>query len=175
MAAGKLGDKCPACGALRVAFEPTTDKVSERRRKILKLTLHPIAVHFPQTFVVAVLVLLFTPPVFGGKAEDLFLCTLKFSALFLPVLTAAAFGIGLIDGKTRFKKIGRSPILKRKIVLGILFFVFSVGLALDVWIGGVSTSGLNAGAIFLAVAAFIPAFWLGLLGSSIYNSEMPGD
>ncbi len=46
----KLGDVCPACGVPRKAFEPWTDDMSPRRRVLLTLNLHPIALHFPQAF-----------------------------------------------------------------------------------------------------------------------------
>ena len=46
----KLGDVCPACGVPRKAFEPWTDDMSPRRRTLLTLNLHPIALHFPQAF-----------------------------------------------------------------------------------------------------------------------------
>ena len=43
---GVLGDKCPACGAAKTAFEPYIDNMAQPRRKILNLQLHPIAGNF---------------------------------------------------------------------------------------------------------------------------------
>jgi hypothetical protein len=118
----KPREKCPACGAPRATFEPYKDRVSERRRRILNLTIHPIAVHFPQAFAVSVLVLLLAPFVFSGKVDDRFIGTAKILTLFFPLVVAASFVAGLYDGKTRFKQIQRSPILRRRLVFASLFF-----------------------------------------------------
>lgn len=170
-----LGEKCPACGAPRAAFAPYTDRISARRRRYLNLTIHPIAVHFPQAFGSAVLVLAVAPLIFRDKVEDFLVQGLKFLSLFLPLLVAASLVAGWLDGRVRFKKIGRSLILKRKVVLASLFLLFSVALALLVWLKGVGSSGLLALTILAALAAFICSFWLGLLGTKIANAEWPGD
>ena len=171
----KLGDKCPACGALRAVFEPYTDRISARRRRYLNLTIHPIAVHFPQAFAASVLVLSISPLVFRGKVEDFFVSGLKFLSLFLPLLVALSLLVGWLDGRVRFKKIGRSLILKRKLALASLFLVLSIALALLVWLKGVDDTGPLALVILVALAAFVCSFLLGLLGTKIYNSEWPGD
>jgi len=170
-----LRDKCPACGAMRAAFEPYTDRISARRRRYLNLTIHPIAVHFPQAFGTAVLILAISPLIFSGQVEDFFVSALKFMSLFLPLLVAASLFVGWLDGRVRFKKIGRSLILKRKLVLASLFLLFSVVLALLVWLRGVGSPGSLALAILAALAAFACSFWLGILGTRVYNSEWPGD
>ena len=50
MERSKLGDKCPACGVSATMFEPYDDKLSEKRRRLLDIHVHPIVVHFPQAF-----------------------------------------------------------------------------------------------------------------------------
>ena len=45
-----LGQVCPACGMPKSAFEPYKENISPKRKFILGLDLHPIAVHFPQAF-----------------------------------------------------------------------------------------------------------------------------
>ena len=172
-AENKLADKCPACGAPRAAFEPYTDRISERRRKLLNLRLHPMLVHFPQAFSVAVLALAMAPLIFTGTAEDLLYATLKILALALPASTAASLAAGVFDGTTRFKQIRRSPILKRKLVLSSLLFVSSAAEALVIWLG----SGPDAGTvpvIVLALIAFFCSLALGSLGMKVAYSEMPG-
>jgi uncharacterized membrane protein len=171
----KLGEKCPACGAPRAVFEPHTDRVSERRRRILNLTIHPIAVHFPQAFAASVLILLLAPLVFRDKIDALCIDTAKILSFFLPLVVAVSLLAGLYDGKTRFKKIQRSPILKRKLVFASLFFLSSLGLALMVWLKGIPSTGLNAVIFLAAFVAFVCSFVLGLLGTQIVNSELPGD
>jgi uncharacterized membrane protein/rubredoxin len=173
MAEGKLGDRCPACGAPRAAFEPFTDRISERRRSLLDLHLHPMFIHFPQAFSVSVLVLSFAPFIFRGQALDLLWGTLKILALALPLAAAAAFAAGVVDGRTRFKSIRRSPILRRKLIFGSLLILSSLGATLQLWRGGVSESR-NLPVIVLALIAFLSSFSLGLLGNKITGSEMPG-
>ena len=173
-AENKLGDKCPACGAPRTVFEPHTDRISARRRKLLDLHLHLVLVHFPQAFSVAAAALAFTPLIFRGRAEELLFATLKILALALPAAAAAAFAAGIIDGRLRFKKIRRSPILRKKLVLGLLLLLFSSGLALVVWAADSPDSGALA-IVLLAVPAFACSFVLGLLGIKVAYSEMPGD
>ena len=53
----KLGDVCPACGVLKKMFEPHNDRVSEKRRKVLEMHIHPIMVHFSQAFAFSVFLL----------------------------------------------------------------------------------------------------------------------
>ncbi len=170
----KLGDRCPACGAPRAVFEPYTDRISERRRKILNLHLHLVAVHFPQALSVAVLALAFTPLVFRGRAGELLFATLKILAPALPAATAVAFAAGVIDGRIRFKRVRRSPILKSKLVLATLLLVFSVGAAVVIWLGS-GPAGADVFVIILAGLAFFCSFGLGLLGNKVADSEMPGD
>jgi uncharacterized membrane protein len=38
-------------------FEPYVEKISPKRKRILSLDLHPIAVHFPQAFIISIFVL----------------------------------------------------------------------------------------------------------------------
>jgi uncharacterized membrane protein len=169
----KLGDRCPACGAPRAVFEPYTDRISPRRRKLLDLHLHLIIIHFPQAFSVAVLALAFTPLIFKGPAEELLDATLKILALALPAAAAVALAAGVLDGRIRFKQIRRSPILKRKLVLAALLLVCSAGTAAVLWLGG-TPGRANVAVIILAVLAFFCSFGLGLLGNKVANSEMPG-
>ncbi len=175
MAEGGLKDKCPACGAPRSAFEPFVDRISWRRRQFLNLNIHPIAVHFPQAFASTLLVLTVAPLVFRGTLRDLFVSTAKVLSLFLPLLVAFSFLVGYVDAKRRLKSIRRSPILIRKIVYACFLFVFSTALALLIWIKGLSAPGALAGGIILALGAFISSFFLGLLGSQLLQTAMPGD
>ena len=175
MAEGGLKDKCPACGAPRSAFEPFVDRISWKRRRFLNLNIHPIAVHFPQAFASSLLVLTIAPLVFRGTLRELFVSTAKVLSLFLPLLVAASMLVGYFDAKFRLKKIRRSPILVKKIIYGCLFFVFSAALALLIWLKGLSASGALTGGIFLALGAFISSFLLGLLGSQLLQTAMPGD
>jgi len=131
-------------------------------------------VHFPQAFSVSVLVLACAPLIFRGKAAELLFATSKVLALALPAAAAAALGAGVFDGRTRFKTIRRSPILKRKLVLAALLFLSSLGVALALWLEARPDS-VDLPLILLAFVAFFSSLFLGILGNKITASEMPGD
>jgi uncharacterized membrane protein len=170
----KLGDKCPACGVPRDMFEPYTDPMAESRRRILDFHLHPIAVHFPTSFAVAVLFFTIATFFFSGQVEELLICTIKVMALFLPLLVIIAFLAGLLDGKVRFRRLDRSHILKSKMIWGSLFFVLALGFALLVWLGGLGSITLISIATVLAAAGVACNMMLGLLGMQILNAAFPG-
>ena len=170
----KLKDKCPACGVPRQMFEPYTDPMSERRRRILTLDLHPIAVHFPTSFVVAIFVFSVATIFFGEPVQGFLICATKVMALFLPFLVLIAFLVGIIDGRTRFRRIRNSLILKRKILFGSFFLLFSIGLALSLWLGGLGTVLLNSVAVLLSAAGVFCTVALSLLGTQILNAAFPG-
>ncbi len=170
----KLRDKCPACGVPREMFEPYTDPMAESRRRILRLDLHPIAVHFPTSFAVAILVFTIAMFFFSGLVEELLLSTIKVMVLFLPLLVLIAFMAGLLDGKTRFRRLDRSHILKSKMLYGSIFFVLAIALALLVWLGGLGSVTLIAIAVALAAGGVACSVLLALLGMQILNSAFPG-
>lgn len=173
---GKLKDKCPACGAPRAAFEPYTDPVSERRRKFLDLTIHPVAVHFPQAFATSLVILSLTPLIFSGVLGGLFLSTERILAVFLPLLVAAAMLAGILDGRARFKRIRRSLILKTKIAVAAMFLGFSLTLAVVTWLKvPADPPGFNLWVTSLALGAFVCSFALGLLGKKVVGAIIPGD
>jgi CDP-diglyceride synthetase/rubredoxin len=171
----KLGTVCPACGAPRSAFEPYQDPVSARRRRLLDLNLHPMFVHFPQAFATLVLALTITPLIFSGKLEALFVSALKVLSPALVLAVIPSILTGFIDGKTRFKRVWRSLILQKKIILAALFLVSSVSLALLVLTQELSRRQNLLIAIGLALVAFGCSFFLGLLGSKLLCLVMPGD
>jgi uncharacterized membrane protein len=121
----ELGDVCPACGLPRKVFDDYKDRMSPGRSKFLHLDLHPIAVHFPQSMLVLSLLALiinllnpyFHPEVLLGAAQ--------YAAVIFPFAVLAAFISGLLDGKIRFKSV-RTPVLKKKIIYGVIMLVASV-------------------------------------------------
>ena len=170
----RLGDKCPACGVPRQSFEPYTDTLSSSRRRILKLDLHPIAVHFPVSFTVAIAVLSAATFLVPCPVTGLLMAAASIMAWFLPLLVLVAFLIGLLDGKARFRKIGNSRILKVKILLATVLFVLSLALAILIWIKGFSDPMLTLLYIFIDLAALTCVVWLSLLGVSIMEAALPG-
>jgi uncharacterized membrane protein len=174
MPEGKLKDKCPACGVLSKMFEPYTDPMSESRRKILSFDLHPVAVHFIVSFAVAILVFSAATFFFRGPAQGFLISTVKVMALLLPVLVLVAFLLGLLDGKTRFRHINRSQILKKKMIYGSIFFIFSVGLSVFLWLVGIGTVMLTSIALVLSAVTVGCTVMLAILGVQILNAALPG-
>lgn len=174
MREGHLKDRCPACGAPRTSFEPYSDPMGPRRRAMLNFDLHPIAVHFPTTLAVAVFIFSVAAPFFAGAPREYLIDTTKILSLFLPLTVALAFGLGWLDGTIRFRKIGNSQILKRKILYASLFFVETAALAALVWVGAFGNAAYTVPTILLGAAAVYFAYQLGLLGMSIANAAFPG-
>ena len=156
-------------------FEPYTDPMGERRRWILNPDLHPIAVHFPTAFAVAILVFSLGITFLTGTAGELLICATGVLTLFLPLVVLLAFLVGLFDGTTRFRHIKNSHILKVKIAVGVIYFVLSVALALLVWLKGFDGPVFTWVAVILAAACVACTFALSLLGTSILNSAFPGN
>jgi len=171
----KLGDKCPACGAPKIAFEPYTDPMGEKRRRLLKLDLHPVAVHFPVSFSVLVLLFSIVNLFLSGTASDLLVDTIKIMALLLPVFVIIAGILGYNDGKVRFRKIKISKILKAKILYAGIFFVVAAVLAAAIWTEGFDTGISTALIIVLAAGTITLSVILGLLGVSINKAAFPGN
>lgn len=175
MEEGKLGDKCPACGAPKTAFMPYVDPISPSRRNWLKLDFHPIAVHFPVSFAVAVLVFSITILFLSGDAFTLLANTLKILVLLLPILVIIASVVGYLDGKTRFRKLKNSLILQRKIVYASIFLADVIVLAVIVWVYSLNMVLLNVVTIVLAATALGMIVMLSLLGTSIIEAAFPGN
>lgn len=125
MSKGFHGDLCPACGAPESAFLNYEDPVSPERRKILDLHLHPVTVHFPQAFSVIMLFLLLTGFVLEDSLKAETFIASRILSVFLPLSVIASIFSGMIDGKTRFNRLA-TPMLKKKIIVGTLFFILSV-------------------------------------------------
>jgi hypothetical protein len=173
MEAALLGELCPACGVPAKQFEPHDDHVKESRRRLMDLHIHPVIVHAPQAFALALLVLTPLIAFVGGELRTLFVHTAVVLGTALPFTVLAAFLSGLFDAKLRFRKT-TAPLLQRKKLLGILFFVTSLGVAaLVLWTP--LDSGLWLGLFGLASALSLAAgAVLGLLGTPLLVAKFPG-
>lgn len=127
----KLGDVCPACGVPRTAFEPYHENISKNRKMVLDLNLHPIFLHFPQAFAALIPPLILGGVAVGSMVGSHLLITARVISVLLPISVLGAFAAGLIDGKTRFKKLS-TPLLIKKMAVGIIL------LALSSAIGGIA-------------------------------------
>ena len=167
----KLKDVCPACGLSKTVFEPYKDNVSRHRSIILNLHLHPIAVHFPQAFVIALLPFIVLGVILGQDQGRDILTTAKVLSLLLPFFSIIAVLAGLIDAKVRFKKLS-SPALKIKMIFGSLFFILSCLIAIIVF-----RYGLEANAMIITVLLVLSMgcqIVLGNIGVKLMGARLGG-
>ena len=174
METGRLKERCPACGVPAKQFEPYEEKVSEKRKRILDLHIHPVIVHLPQAFSAFLVVLAAVLALLGeGDLRRTFLSCARVLAGVLPLSVVAAFAAGLLDGKIRFRRV-TTPILVRKMVTGALFFATSFAAAfLALFTGLDGASGLLPFAV-LSLLSLGTASLLGVWGSSLMNAKFPG-
>jgi uncharacterized membrane protein len=169
----KLKDNCPACGVSAKMFEPYVEKISPKRKRILSLDLHPIAVHFPQAFIISIFVLSLVTLAAHGTFQATVGSAVGVLGSALPFVVIGALLTGLIDGKVRFRRV-TTPILKQKIIFAALFFLFSCGIFTVVLSRPMASSGPMIFVTLLSLPALVCASFLGSLGSSILNSKFPG-
>ena len=168
----QLGDECPACGVSSKVFEPYKDRVSEKRRKMLDLDLHPIAVHFPQTIAVFIMQFVLLNIFFPNFKSVEVSSFVVFLSVLLPLSVIGAFVSGIYDGKLRFKKLGTIA-LKRKIVFGSIMIVSSTIVAL--------CAGFLAYSFTVKICILVGtivtlgvAVYLAVIGKKLMYAEMPG-
>ena len=170
---GKIKDVCPACGVPSKMFEPYTDPVSEKRRMILGLHIHPIMVHFPQAFSITLFLLMvlsyFTPV----KIEWMLFDAILVVSFLLPYFVILSIITGLLDGKIRFRKV-TTPLLKKKIILGVLLLIISIALAFVAFSGGFPASPLREYFTLMTIIAVACSAELGLIGSHLMEAKFPG-
>jgi uncharacterized membrane protein len=170
---GKIKDVCPACGVPAKMFEPYTDPVSEKRRMILGLHIHPIMVHFPQAFSITLFLLMvlsyFTPV----KIEWMLFDAILVVSFLLPYFVILSIITGLLDGKIRFRKV-TTPLLKKKFILGVLLLIISIILAFVAFSGGFPASPLREYFTLLTIIAVACSAELGLIGGHLMEAKFPG-
>ncbi len=166
--ADKLGDVCPACGMPRKVFEPYRERVSRNRLKLLNFDLHPIAIHFSQTLVMAIPVLVIITTLFRQFLPELLKEVLFFSVVIFPFTLILAIITGIIDGLTRFKTLA-TPILRVKIIFSLIILCLSVALFFTAPVGK-----LYVLTIVLSILSFGAGFQLGLWGKKLINVILPG-
>ncbi len=165
-------DVCPACGVPKTAIEPYKMTISEKRHKILDLHIHPIIIHFPQAFTLFGVVLLIVLVFIRGALGDALLSTAKVLVTLLPFAAVAGFFSGILDGRTRFKKL-KAPLLKKKIVLGCAFTVCSIVSAVFIYFADPSDFTWIIEILLLLVCTALSSF-LGRIGASLSEAKLPG-
>jgi len=167
---GKIKDVCPACGVPAKMFEHYTDPVSQKRRLILGLHIHPIVVHFPQAFSITLFLLAVSSYFAPVKIKWILFDSIIVISALLPYCVILAL---LFDGKIRFRKL-TTPFLKRKFIIGLLFLIISIALAFVAFSGGFPASPLREYFTLLTIIAVACGAGLGLIGGRLMEAKFPG-
>ena len=170
---GKIKNVCPACGVPAKMFEPYTDPVSEKRRMILGLHIHPIMVHFPQAFAVTLFLLMVLSYFTHVKIKWMLFDAILVISFLLPYFVILSIITGLLDGKIRFRKV-TTPLLKKKFILGVLLLIISIALAFVAFSGGFPASPLREYFTLLTIIAVACSAELGLIGGHLMEAKFPG-
>ena len=171
MAAGNVKDKCPACGVPSKMFEPFVDPVSEKRRMILGLHIHPILVHFPQAFAFGLFALSAAALFTSDPLKQYLTTTIIVMTVLLPVVVLLAFLSGLLDGTTRLRKL-KSPFLVTKITMVSAFLVLSV--VMNVIIFTCPAPSCLVWYVIAAAAATCCSIPPGIIGTRLVEAIFPG-
>lgn len=167
----KLGEKCPACGVPKTAFEPYKEKVSDKRKRILDLEIHPILTHFAVGFSAFSFILTLLTMIFPTFYRIQILYSIAIFNVSLPIFVALTFIAGIVDGKIRFKRIITTQHIK-KMIIGAIFLALAISL-------GVISFFLPVGTILiplLIISLFcvVCAGLLGLIGKTLKCIAFPG-
>lgn len=168
----ELGDVCPACGLPRKVIVEHKERMSPLRNKFLNLDAHPIAVHFPQTLLVLILVGLIANLILPNFFSEEVLGSARVAAILFPFTVFAAAISGMADGKMRFKSV-KTPILKKKIMWSLIMSATSVG----VFIIALNPIDSLTSKIIMAVLTIIAMYCgisLGHKGKRLMNIGMGG-
>jgi rubredoxin len=168
----KLGDICPACGVPRSAFEPYRENISQKRKTILNLDLHPIMIHFPQAFTTIIPPFILLGVAINPMIGHDLLITVKVISILLPFSIAGSIICGLIDGKTRFKRL-TTPSLIMKITIASLLQVLTIIMAVVAILYGIEYPG-RLFLLFLSLCCLTCQFFLAQIGKTLISAKLPG-
>lgn len=169
----ELRDVCPACGVPRKMFEPYRHPVSESRRRILDLHLHPVIVHVPQALAFLLIVLTALLLVVRGPLRADLAASIRVMAACLPVTITAALVSGIIDARVRFRRVG-TPFLRKKIVVGTLFGVISLAPPSIAYLLPLDSTGTVATLLILEAVMLACSSILGIMGVRLLDAKFPG-
>ncbi len=171
--AGQVGEVCPACGVPRKMMEPWKDPVSEKRRLLLSFDIHPIVVHFSISFAASAFVLALFVLVFPGLFRETVTGILSALEGVLPLAVIASFLTGLFDGTIRFRRT-TTPLLKRKKLFGLVFFVTTTAAAILTFVVGPYETWVRIVDAVLLAGGVASAVGLGRIGSRLLPALFPG-
>jgi hypothetical protein len=170
---GKIKDACPACGVSAKMFENYADPVAEKRRRILRMHIHPIIVHFPQSFAFTLFVLAVLSFVAPPQINEGLHCTIQVLASALPFSLILALLTGLVDGKTRFRRV-TTLFLKKKIIFGLSFLFTSILISVVAFTLPLSSASVMALFTMLTIIAVGFSIALGMIGGELMDAKFPG-
>ncbi len=166
-------DTCPACGVPKTAFEPYRDPVKPPRRRLLNLHLHPIVVHFPQSFSVVVPALAIASAVFPDPWAGECYGAARMLMLLMPPAVLASMATGIFDGRVRFKKARRTFLVRKMIVSGTVVLTVSCAMALAAALQ-VPAFWLRIAAVAGGAACAAGQVYLAGIGARLMYAELPG-
>jgi hypothetical protein len=170
--AEKPGDKCPACGLPRTVFEPFKENISKKRKFILDLNLHPIVLHFSQSFTVVIAGFILFGVAFSSSIGNDLLIAARVLAVLLPLAVAAAFTLGILDGWTRFRKLGTRALLT-KISLATVLLLISAAISMVAIRYGTDYPGRLI-LLLLSLSALACQVMLAQIGKTLINAKLQG-
>lgn len=166
----KLGEKCPACGVPKTAFEPYKEKVSKKRKRILDLEIHPILTHFAVGFSAFSFILTLLTLIFPTFYRNEILTTIVILNVSLPIFVDLTLMSGIIDGKIRFKRVITTQQIKKMIIGSVL-------LALTIALGVISfflpTATILIPLVIISFFCVVCAGFLGLIGRGLKCIAFP--
>ena len=172
---GNIKDACPACGVPAKMFEPYKDPLSEKRRMILGLHIHPIMVHFPQAFSITLFLLIILSYFTPMRIEWMLFDAILVISFLLPNFVILSIITGLLDGKIRFRKV-TTPLLKKKIIIGVLLLITSLAISFVTFSEQLLVIASPAYNIItmLTIVAVACCTGLGLIGGQLMDAKFPG-
>jgi len=173
MAKSGVKDKCPACGVPAKMFEPYVEHMSPFRKRILKLDLHPIMVHFTQAFTATIPVLCLLALTGPLRMQAGIQATIGVLGIALPFVVLFSFLAGLLDGKIRFRRV-TTPLLKTKVLFSLTLFLLSCGIMLITRLRLRVDHAALVNILALGIPAAGCSSYLGLLGVRMLNAAFPG-
>lgn len=164
-------DICPACGVGSKAFEDYRYNISEIRRIIMAIDIHPIILHVPQAITGLIPFFVLLSFFFQGMTPAKLLDTVEVLTYLLPLSVIAAFGTGVFDGYNRFKKIG-TPALKSKMIRAGVLFAITCVMTYLVYRRGIE--GAAVPVALLSLASLAVEVSLSRIGIKLMYSYTPG-
>jgi len=159
---------CPACGFDKQVFEEYRETVSEKRKRLIELHLHPIVVHFPQAMVMVIFAVSVAGLFYNGLYRSVMDNSVAVMAVILALSTPVAIIAGIIDAKARFKKLN-TPYIKIKMISGMIFLAFALGIAFSLLL-----SLHQAFIIIFSLCCIACQLVLGSIGVKLMYTVVPG-